>query len=391
MAKLPRYATIIFTAVVLAWFFVITVTPHQQVYLTSEKRVSNQFPKFTNWSEFPKFAASLDSYLSDWMPYRAELVGFRSLSRLKLFNETASDRVMAGKDGWLFLSGIDVHYFRNDFPYSDKELVQWGDMLQKRSDWLKHRGIPYLFVVAPSKQTIYPEYVASRYNKVQAESRWDQLIAYLSTHTDVNFIDLRPVLKQAKSEKNFLYSKTDSHWNSSGALIAAKSILNKLNEIVPGAKMQVPDVVFEPRPYRGGQAIMLNVGEALEEKAQFARVASPNAKVLINLTKTYTPADSTGAMRLLLSENKNQELPRALVLRDSFTTALQPYLSENFSHAAYCWQHNLPAKLVAAHRPDVVLEVYCERFLMDNVPKNQFDSSEKSFVAGSSEKAKDPL
>lgn len=376
---------------VLSGFFVMTVTPHKQVQLTTEKRLSTPFPKFTNWNEIPKFVSSLDSYLNDWMPFRNQLVGFRSLSRLKLFNETGSDRVMAGKDGWLFLSDIDVHYFRNDFPFSDKELSEWGSMLQNRSDWLKRRGIPYLFVVAPSKQTIYPEYVSSKYNKVRADSRWDQLIAYLSTHTDVNYIDLRPVLKQAKSEKNFLYSKTDSHWNSSGALIAADNINNKLNELVPGARMRNPEVVFESRPYQGGQARMLNVGKALEEKTQYARVSSPKAKVLINLTQTYTPPDSTGAMRLLLSENQDQKLPRALVLRDSFTTALQPYLSENFSHAAFCWQHNLPATLVAAHKPDVVLEVYCERFLMDNVPKNQFGKSECSFVAGSGDKAKSAL
>ena len=48
--------------------------------------------------------------------------------------------------------------------------------------------------------------------------------------------------------------------------------------------------------------------------------------------------------------------PRALMFRDSFGSAMIPFLSEHFSRAVYLWQTNFDPGQVTRERPDVVIQ-----------------------------------
>ncbi len=63
-------------------------------------------------------------------------------------------------------------------------------------------------------------------------------------------------------------------------------------------------------------------------------------------------------------EHPDPSQPRAVVFRDSFAIALVPFLSEHFRRVAYVWHKPFSRRAVEAERPDVVLEVRCERFLI---------------------------
>ena len=56
-------------------------------------------------------------------------------------------------------------------PFTPEELEQYQKILEARRDWLAERGIPYLFVIPPNKDTIYPEFMPPAYTKVRPKSR----------------------------------------------------------------------------------------------------------------------------------------------------------------------------------------------------------------------------
>ncbi|MDT8719368.1 hypothetical protein IAI10_22195 [Clostridium sp. 19966] len=68
---------------------------------------------------------------------------------------------------------------------------------------------------------------------------------------------------------------------------------------------------------------------------------------------------------------KDSNLPKEIIIRDSFTTSMMPYLSESFSKLTYEqeWQYSLNKQFIDEDRPDVVIFEVVERNinkLLDN-------------------------
>ena len=70
----------------------------------------------------------------------------------------------------------------------------------------------------------------------------------------------------------------------------------------------------------------------------------------------------------LITEIPGSSLPRAVVFRDSFVSALAPFLSEHFSRVAYAWQKDFDAPLVQRERADVVIQEIASRHLYTFTP-----------------------
>ena len=75
---------------------------------------------------------------------------------------------------------------------------------------------------------------------------------------------------------------------------------------------------------------------------------------------------------------EDQEL-NAVIFRDSFSQALEPYFSRKFKRSTYIWQklnYSSLIKYIDLEKPDIVIEEWCERML-PHVPKsiNEFSNS----------------
>ena len=77
---------------------------------------------------------------------------------------------------------------------------------------------------------------------------------------------------------------------------------------------------------------------------------------------------------LVTSEMPDAEIPRAVILRDSFGMSLVPFLAEHFGHATYLWTTDPTLKQIERERPSVVIWEITERFLMHPVPKPWADA-----------------
>jgi len=72
----------------------------------------------------------------------------------------------------------------------------------------------------------------------------------------------------------------------------------------------------------------------------------------------------------VVTEQSDATLPRAVIFRDSFASALIPFLSEHFSRTVYLWQNNFDPDIVTQEHPDVVIQEWVGRHLGTDYPYN---------------------
>src|SRR4051794_35114990 len=136
-----------------AWLAPLAVKPPaiQENRVLAAKPVLPRHPK-----DFAAYREAADAYVADHFPARPHLIG--ALNRLRMLaGVSGSNRVIIGRDGWLFFDdGTHLRASRGEPPMPGPELRQWLTTLAGRTETLRARNIPYLVVAAPVKETIYP-------------------------------------------------------------------------------------------------------------------------------------------------------------------------------------------------------------------------------------------
>jgi len=302
-----------------------------------------------------------ETFFSDQLAYRDVLVRGNGLISVRLFQESPVSQVVIGKNGWLFYApGLDD--FRGLRKFSDTQLEQWRIALETKRDWLASYGVDYLFVVAPDKQTIYPEYVPDKYTRVTKDNLLDQLINYLSKTSDIKILDLRPALLAQKSSQ-LLYYPDDTHWNDLGAYIAYSAVLEHLQNTFPSLQA-LPQSSFATGVYaasRDLERIMGFDGHFNGEQAPLLRPKNPCASwedigAFKQLPYVYDASRSTCAGGKI----------NAVFIHDSFFLAPKPMFAESFHQAAFVFSFfypNIVMQLVESLRPNVLIEELVQRNL----------------------------
>jgi alginate O-acetyltransferase complex protein AlgJ len=315
------------------------------------------------------FSSEFQSYFGDRLALRTELIRCKSLLSYFLLHETGTKDAIVGNAGWFFMAKEHVlESFCNARPFTATELAQVANDLQGRQDWLAERNIHYLFVIAPDAPTIYPEYVPSQFRKLNPQSRWDQLLTYLKIHSTVNVLDLRPALLKAKA-RGRIYFKTDPHWNDLGAFIAYQQIAEYLSRWYPSIQpLRLLEMRKETRLFKDGEfATWLGMNDLLSEPSPHLL---PLRKQLFSASRVLPgeapPIDGPyGDEAVFATAISDPQLPKAIMLRDSFAKNLQPFLSEHFRRILYLWHFGFPTQIIEQERPDVVIEEKVERNLMN--------------------------
>ena len=284
-----------------------------------------------------------------------------------------SQRIVQGRDGWFYHFGDGtMRDHRGLDPFSPAQLLHWQRVLEQRRSWLAGRGIEYLFVAVPDKQSIYPEHLPTRIRRVRDQTRLDQLVAHLRAHSSVEVVDLRSALLPAKAEE-LVYEKTGTHWNAYGAYKAYTAILERLAPRFPALRPR-PLSDFEIRKTIGAALPFLwltGVVDHYQEPLVELLPRTPRAAVTIEQSRPPAGTGGFGYGSRLVRETDRPELPSAVVLHDSFVPAgVEPLLSEHFRRVVYLWQNEFDVHGIAQERPDLVIEEKAERYLATHRPSN---------------------
>jgi alginate O-acetyltransferase complex protein AlgJ len=329
---------------------------------------SNEKRRLAEIPTLPKNSKALSQYSDDWLNFYRDHFGFRnalihSVAEARYYGigpETGSGDVLVGKQGWLYLRPDGDHNliaFRGLNPLTEAELDVWQNLFEKRQAYLASLGIPYLVVVAPDKQTIYPEYLPDEYKIVRPVSRLDQLIDRLKkTHSPVQIVDLRPTLLAAKSSQ-LVYHRTDTHWNDFGAYAGYRVIMDAVQKALP--QWHIPPqpldnfTVTPDVPEVGDLAIMIDAPDRYPDhgKSLVRKIPIPNVPQLVNRNQVVT------------MDMQNPSRPRLLLYRDSFGIALVPMLGPDFDQTTFAFLYAIDPQLIRKIKPNIVINEFIERNL----------------------------
>lgn len=333
----------------------------------AEKRAPAPWPALpatpAEWFALP---AALQAYVRDHFALRSTLIKAHARLAHDLLGVSPSPAVWLGKDSWLYYTDDGAREDLLNDPLPEGYLAAWVRALDHTEQWLTRRGIAYVVVIVPDKHVVYPQYLPSGVRPRAGATRIDQVVRALTERTQVPVIDLRaPLQDAARGER--IFHRTDTHWNDEGAYVGYDLVMRAVHARVPAAGAPVPRADFrQTRRQTPGLdlAQMLNLGDRLDEQRVDLEPGRPR-RAVVRSPPGASPADEVGD---LITEIPGSTQPRAVIYRDSFATALVPFLAEHFSRARFLWQRAVDPELVSAERPSVVIHEIVGRRFGTHVP-----------------------
>lgn len=323
------------------------------------------------WGSFWAYPKKLTAYYANHFGFRNDLIRLHALSLHYALGVSPSSKVIVGKDHWLYYADDNcLDDFHRTSLLTEEELKAWRDTLVVRRDWFAARGMKFLLVFAPDKYVINPENLPDAYHHANEPYRFEQLANYLQAHSDLEIVNLRAALEQAKTKER-IWHRTDSHWNDRGALVGYQQIIGRLTPWFPSVKPLARDDFDAATETTPGWDLpaMMQLTDVIHEENLYLIPRTPRRAKLINLTN---PDARWNEALMIFERSDDPSLPKAVVLRDSFFSALTPFVAEHFRRVAIYWQTdlNVNLKLVMDEHPNVVIQEIAGRKLFQSTPGN---------------------
>jgi len=301
-------------------FLAACLLPAAGMLLPERPAAANQAlappPSFTrpdgSWN--PALLQEVSDYIADHFGFRQELITAEAALEASMFHSSASDKVLLGREGWLFYQETLPGYLHTD-PMTERELYAAAHTLALVQEYAAGQGASLLFTVAPNKCSLYPEYLPRVGTPLPGEADIDRLRPLLEQE-GVPYADLFAAFR---AQPDVLYHRLDSHWNARGAALAHDVLTNgKAQPFFSGGWQAV-------RTHRGDLYEMLYpAGGALDETMVFDR-----AFAFTYVREPRSPEDQR-------IETQNPERTGSLLMfRDSFGNALYPFMADSYGKAVF--------------------------------------------------------
>lgn len=287
-------------------------------------------------------------YFEKHFAFRKELVTASAIVQSNVFHVSADDGVISGDDGWLYyMDSLDD--YAGSRLMGERELFCVAHSFAMMQEYAKDRGISFLFVPVPNKNTVYGEYMPYYYQYKASEEKNLTGLYKMLDREKVSYVNLMEPFLQTEE---MIYHKRDSHWNNKGAAYAWELIMEKLKK---------PYLSYRGEPYEVRcdfegdlDGMLFPAAVSAEEEFYYTRehVYSYTGEVESNFDPkilTWNPSE-TGSL---------------VMYRDSFGNALLPFMADSFGNAYFSRSVPYPLTDLDIYPPDVVVVERAERFLHD--------------------------
>ena len=242
--------------------------------------------------------------------------------------------------------------------FSDGELRRWRFVLETRGAWLEKHGADHFFLVAPNAHSVYPEDLPAG-NEMSDRRPVAQLIQYLAANASSAAL-IYP-LDDLRAERELCtFGKTETHWSELGAFIAYERLMVDVATNHAVVALRRDDLLVIEKDFVGDLGLKVEPAESaplafVEVKHAQAELVSDNRVMNQGRRIEYRSSAPCKA--------------KCLVYGDSFAHRIVPYIAETFAVTVSAHIATLDYALVERERPDLVIGVMNERFLI-NVPND---------------------
>lgn len=327
---IPAFVFLIFIFGMALWFL---FTPKSD-YSSAEKRYLQQFPN-TSLENISNgtFGEEFESYFADQFPMRNLWVCFNAYFSLYTGNNGASG-VYNCKNDYLINAPVSTD---NNIDKNFGAITKFKNSID----------VPMTVIFAPSTGYIADDVLPDIHNQYNDDEYFEKAEKTLSQN-GINFVDLRESFKEEYKNGTQLYYKTDHHWTTAGAYTTYTKLCENLG-ITPTSKDS-----FDIKSYDGFYGTTYSTSGFLMTPADNIEIwdnpnnTENNIKVKITegtQTKEYNsmffydhlenddkyPVFIDGNHALTEITNSNAEGGTLVMIKDSFSHCVAPFLADNYS------------------------------------------------------------
>ncbi len=270
-----------------------------------------------------QFPQKFDDYFSTNFAFRNELVTAEALIEYKVFANSSNDKVIAGRNGWLYFSETLGDY-TGESLFSDRTVWRISHTIEMMNEYCEANGVTMVFAAAPNKNTVYPQYMPKNIIKSSEHGNLDRLSELL--RGSPFYVDLKQMFSELDDETIY-YHKLDSHWNNLGALEVYNAVGMNLSGRIDA---------YEWNDYRSELSITQTTVSGDLSKMLFPKLDYLDVQYDLGLEKRYTSERPlTDKMAIRIDTTCADGTHSAVIFRDSFANSLIDLFSNNFASASY--------------------------------------------------------
>lgn len=341
------------------------------VYLFSEtrlqlfrKRYLQKFPEVTAEKLLSgDFGSEFETFFADRFPQRNTWVGLNAYTALAEGNNGASG-VYNCKNGYLINKPVSTE---NNL---DKNI---GAV----ADFAKSIDTPTTVMLVPSTGYIVDDVLPTFHDKYNDDEDISKISSTLSKDK-IGFVDLRERFKSEYKNGSQLYYKTDHHWTTKGAYTGYQELCKALG-ITPiddstlkkdsypdfygttysssGFWLTPPDnIEIWNNPKNSDRNISVKIAEGSNIKTSGSMYFTDHLK-----EDDKYPVFIDGNHALTEITNTNAKNGTILLIKDSFSHSLAPFLAENYSRVVLVdlrYYKESVSDLVTTYNPEQVVVLY---------------------------------
>ena len=335
--KYSMFLTVLFTLFIGGILVGSLVLPDQE-FSQLENRYLAKPPKLSlETLDSGDFMEDAEDYVNDHIIGRDFWVALKAWSE-RLSGKQENNGVYFGKEGTL-LNRLDEPVWE-DTPAQGNTPAQQG--LGTRAEYVNalagSLNVPVYFGIIPSSSEIWSDRLPAGAPTADEAAIIQRLYDTVQTFT----IDLYSALEQHKDEE--IYYRTDHHWTSLGAYYGYTALMEAMGmEAVPldeSAKVTVSDsfygTIFSSSGVRWVAPDHIDryiSDEGLTVTSYFDSNPTQGSLYVDSYLDQKDKYSSFlgGNQPLCIIDTAHTDAPKVLVVRDSYTDSLAPFLTQNFS------------------------------------------------------------
>ena len=225
-----------FTAILLQGFTHVIKMKPLAGYVPNEHPVKLSFKTY--------YDGTFQNYLTDHAKRNSGFreVCIRSYNQclFSLFGKSTNDNIIQGKHKEMYLKmyldEVTGKNFKNVYKSGEAFEAQAQRDIEKTLvliDSLRSHGTAFLFVEAPSKTWVYPEYMPQEYRDSIMPFSVQDYYTKLFKENNIPHIDFLSYFKSLKGQTKYpLYTRYGTHWAESTIPFVADSVLSKIGSLI---------------------------------------------------------------------------------------------------------------------------------------------------------------
>ncbi|MFG6449382.1 hypothetical protein ACG0Z6_14230 [Roseateles sp. BYS180W] len=266
-------------------------------------------------------------------------------------------QVIVGKDDWLFLAN-DSNRSHEQMRGEAKLGSDFGDRWERFGHGLNEiesTGVRCFLMVVPNKECIYRDEVSPFLDISQSRPLFEVEAALSRSWKGFGRRYRYPIHALTDARYSGAFPKGDTHWSTYGAWLAFRELFETdYPEEVKALELEIERAGWADRMEHGD--LVSKMGALCVEPKKTAKIRGPKVRQTNGLNNSGSQIHAVDASVL--------HPRKILFIRDSFGSALMPFVGRAFGDVMLSWTGNVSKRLLDLYKPDVIFIERVERFLV---------------------------